>query len=75
MENVTLENLIDKAIMREEEAFEFYSKLGNKVTDTMAKDALKFLAGQEKEPQGISRVIQKRENRLRRVADDRSHRL
>ncbi len=48
MENVTLENLIDKAIMREEEAFDFYAKLGNTVTDPTAKDALKFLADQEK---------------------------
>ncbi len=48
MENVTLENLIDKAILREEEAFDFYAKLGNTVADPMAKDALKFLADQEK---------------------------
>lgn len=48
MENVNLENLIDKAIAREEEAFEFYSKLGSKVTEPIAKDALKFLAAEEK---------------------------
>ncbi|MBN2158517.1 MAG: ferritin family protein [Spirochaetes bacterium] len=48
MENAKLEELIDKAIMREEEAFEFYSKLGATVADTAAKDALAFLAGEEK---------------------------
>jgi rubrerythrin len=48
MENINLENLLDKAIMREQEAFDFYSKLGNNITDPTAKDALQFLAGQEK---------------------------
>lgn len=48
MEDVTLEKVIDKAIMREEEAFDFYAKLGNTVADPTAKDALKFLANQEK---------------------------
>ncbi|MCU0849427.1 MAG: ferritin family protein [Spirochaetes bacterium] len=48
MENINLENIIDKAIMREEEAFDFYSKLGKTVADPTAKDALKFLADQEK---------------------------
>ncbi len=48
MENVTLEKLIDKAILREEEAFVFYAKLGNTVADPTAKDALSFLADQEK---------------------------
>jgi rubrerythrin len=48
MENLNLKDLLDKAIMREQEAFDFYSKLGNTVTDPTAKDALQFLAGQEK---------------------------
>jgi rubrerythrin len=48
MENAKLEELIDKAILREQEAFEFYSNLEKKVADTVARDALNFLAGQEK---------------------------
>ena len=48
MQNVNLKELIDKAIAREVEAFEFYTKLGNKVKDNVAKDALKFLASEEK---------------------------
>jgi len=48
MENVNLESLIDKAIKREEEAYAFYTQLGGRVTEPMAKDALKFLAEEEK---------------------------
>ncbi len=48
MENKTLEQIIDKAILREEEAFAFYTKIHSTVEDPTAKDALKFLAGEEK---------------------------
>lgn len=48
MQNASLIELIDKAIAREVEAFEFYTKLGDRVKDAVAKDALKFLASEEK---------------------------
>jgi rubrerythrin len=48
MENTKLDEILDKAILREEEAFEFYSNLESKVADATAKEALSFLAGQEK---------------------------
>ncbi|PKL38486.1 MAG: hypothetical protein CVV44_11415 [Spirochaetae bacterium HGW-Spirochaetae-1] len=48
MENNNLKNIIENAIKREEEAFAFYTKLQGIVTDTTAKDALNFLAEEEK---------------------------
>ncbi len=48
MKSVTLKELIEKAITREIEAFDFYTKLEGKVQDPVAKDALKFLASEEK---------------------------
>ncbi len=48
MANPTLEILIEKAIQREVESFEFYNGLYDMVDDKVAKDALKFLAGEEK---------------------------
>ncbi len=48
MENKSLESIIDKAIKREEEAYDFYTGLLSRVTDTIALDALKFLAAEEK---------------------------
>lgn len=48
METITLDELLDKAIKREEEAFDFYSKLGTSIADPAVKDALKYLADQEK---------------------------
>jgi rubrerythrin len=47
MENQTLDQIIDKAIQREEEAYKFYNDLMNSVSDPVAKDALKFLAAEE----------------------------
>lgn len=48
MENVTLRSLIDRAIQREEEAYAFYTNLHARVVDLTAKEALGFLAGEEK---------------------------
>jgi rubrerythrin len=43
-----LEDTINLAIKREEEAFAFYTDLYNKIEDKEAKETLKFLAGEEK---------------------------
>jgi len=48
MENKDLESILDKAIKKEEEAYEFYLNLFNTVSDKEAKDALELLAGEEK---------------------------
>jgi rubrerythrin len=48
MEKQSLEILIGKAIVREEEAYDFYTSLQAKIKDTTAIDALKFLASEEK---------------------------
>ncbi|RPI95831.1 MAG: hypothetical protein EHM32_04765 [Spirochaetales bacterium] len=48
MENKSLESVIDRAITREEEAFAFYTGLQSRISDTVAIDALKFLAAEEK---------------------------
>ena len=44
----TLESLIDIAIAKEEESFNFYMKLADKVTEGNVKETLNFLAGEEK---------------------------
>jgi rubrerythrin len=43
----TLQSVIDLAIQREEEAFNFYLDLCNVVQDKAAKDTLKYLADEE----------------------------
>jgi rubrerythrin len=43
----TLELLLGVAISKEEEAYDFYMDLYNKMTDAQIKDTLKFLAGEE----------------------------
>ncbi len=43
----TLEYLIDVAISKEEESYNFYMNLYNKIEDAQIKDTLKFLAGEE----------------------------
>lgn len=48
MEKQPLQNLIGKAILREEEAYAFYTSLKSRVTDPVAVDALGFLASEEK---------------------------
>ncbi len=48
MQDVSLEKLIDKAITREEEAYDFYVGLEKTVRDDVARDALKFLAAEER---------------------------
>jgi rubrerythrin len=47
METIDVRSVIDKAIMREEEAFAFYTGLHDKVEDPQARDTLKFMAGEE----------------------------
>ena len=48
MEKQPLQNLIGQAILREEEAYAFYTSLKSRVTDPVAVDALGFLASEEK---------------------------
>ncbi len=48
MDNKTIEYVIEKAIAREEEAFAFYTGLYKTVEDPTARDALQFLAEEEK---------------------------
>jgi len=48
MDKLTLEQLLDKAIVREEEAYDFYKGLLKRIEDPTAKDALGFLADEEK---------------------------
>lgn len=43
----TLQSVIDLAIQREEEAYNFYMNLSNIVEDKAAKDTLKYLADEE----------------------------
>jgi rubrerythrin len=43
-----LAGLIDLAISKEQAAFDFYMDLANTVTDKQAKDALQYIAGEEK---------------------------
>ncbi len=43
-----LEELIDLAIRKEEEAFVFYSKLAGQVADAASRDTLLWVAGEEK---------------------------
>jgi rubrerythrin len=43
----TLDLLLDVAISKEEEAYNFYMDLYNKMTDAQIKDTLKFLADEE----------------------------
>ena len=48
MADKQLEEVIDIAIQREEEAIAFYQGLNSRVQDETAKDTLAFLAGEEK---------------------------
>ncbi len=48
MADNTLEYLIDVAIKNEEESFNFYMNLYNRIPGKEAKDTLKFLADEEK---------------------------
>ena len=43
----TLQSVIDLAIQKEEEAYNFYMNLRNNVEDKAAKDTLKYLANEE----------------------------
>ncbi|MFH1078845.1 MAG: ferritin family protein [Pseudomonadota bacterium] len=49
MRNPTLESIIEIAIMNEQEAYDSYMELCKLVDDKTAKDALKFLAEEEKQ--------------------------
>lgn len=48
MENRDMKSVIDTAITKEKEAYEFYMDLYQYVEDHVAKDALRFLAEEEK---------------------------
>ena len=47
MSEITLQEVIDQAILREEEAFAFYEKLMDTVADTASQDTLDFMAKEE----------------------------
>lgn len=47
MENKKLELVIETAIQREEEAYDFYMDLSRRVDDAMAKETIEFLASEE----------------------------
>lgn len=47
MENKKLELVIETAIQREEEAYDFYMDLSRRVDDAMAKETVEFLASEE----------------------------
>jgi rubrerythrin len=44
----TIADVIDLAIQREEEAYDFYMDIHGKVQDAGVKDTVKFIAGEEK---------------------------
>ena len=48
MEDKQMQDLINTAIQREEEAYEFYMDILNRVEDQSARDTLEFIAGEEK---------------------------
>ena len=47
MSEITLQEVIDQAILREEQAFAFYEKLMERVADTASQDTLAFIAKEE----------------------------
>jgi rubrerythrin len=47
METNSLQSVIDLAIQKEEEAYDFYMNLRDVVEDNMVKDTLKYLANEE----------------------------
>ena len=47
MPEITLQEVIDQAILREEQAFAFYKKLMDTVADTASQDTLAFIAKEE----------------------------
>ncbi len=47
MKNKEMNAIIQRAIANEEDAYQFYIKLADRVTDESAKDTLKYLAKQE----------------------------
>ena len=48
MKDLKLSEVIDKAIQREEEAYEFYVDILNKIEDKSAKETLAWIADEEK---------------------------
>ena len=47
MQQLTMEEVIDQAIAREEESFALYEKLTAVVQDAASRDTLRFMAGEE----------------------------
>jgi rubrerythrin len=47
MKQLTMEEVIDKAIAREEESWALYEKLAGIVEDAASRDTLRFMAGEE----------------------------
>ena len=48
MKDITISEVIDKAIKREEEAYAFYMELFDQIEDQSAKDTLEWVAAEEK---------------------------
>ena len=62
MNDRKMEGIIDVAIQREEEAYDFYRRLYDMIEDATAKETLEFLAGEEKKHRDF--LIQYRDGRL-----------
>ena len=48
MEPITVAEVIEKAIQREEEAYAFYMEIFNQIEDQSAKNTLEWVAAEEK---------------------------
>ena len=48
MQDITISEVIDKAIQREEEAYQFYMELFDQIEDKSVKDTLEWVAAEEK---------------------------
>jgi len=66
----SLQSLIEKAIQKEEEARAFYQDLSNLVEDPLAKETLKFLAGEELKHKEFLQAYQKGEKKFSALAMD-----
>jgi rubrerythrin len=63
MEEKSLMDLIDTAITREEEAYDFYMELFEKTENAGAKDTLNWIAGEEKKHRDFLAAYRKGEYR------------
>ncbi|OPL12463.1 MAG: hypothetical protein AVO39_04665 [delta proteobacterium MLS_D] len=62
MADMKLDDVIDRAVKREEESFAFYRDLSDRVEDPAVRDTLEFLAGEERKHRDF--LIAYREGRV-----------